>query len=179
MSKSLYVGNLPYSVTENDLRELFGEYEPVAVRVIGDKGFGFVDVPDEKAADAINAINGKEIGGRQIVVNEARPKTDTRRRWRRSRRLWRRRRSRWRRRRPGRLRWRWWRRPSLVEQSGGQQLTCEQCNEPFVYSDAERARDERAGYPLPRACPACVQQRRSAGAAKRAAKRPRRHGFRR
>jgi cold-inducible RNA-binding protein len=43
--KSLYVGNLPYSVTENELRELFAEFEPVSVRLIGDKGFGFVDVP--------------------------------------------------------------------------------------------------------------------------------------
>jgi len=76
MSKSLYVGNLPYSVTENDLRDLFAEFEPIAVRVIGDKGFGFVDVPDEKAADAIAATNGRDLGGRQIVVNEARPRAD-------------------------------------------------------------------------------------------------------
>jgi len=76
MAKSLYVGNLPYSMTEESLRELFAAYEPIAVRVIGDKGFGFVDVPDERAADAIAAVNGKEVGGRQIVVNEARPKSD-------------------------------------------------------------------------------------------------------
>ncbi len=76
MAKSLYVGNLPYSVTENELRDLFAAFDPIGVRVIGDKGFGFVDVPDEKAADAIAAVNGREIGGRQLVVNEARPKTD-------------------------------------------------------------------------------------------------------
>jgi cold-inducible RNA-binding protein len=74
--KSLYVGNLPYSVTENELRELFAEFEPVSVRLIGDKGFGFVDVPEEKAADAIAAVNGREIGGRQLTVNEARPRTE-------------------------------------------------------------------------------------------------------
>ncbi len=76
MAKSLYVGNLPYSATENDLRDLFAAFEPVAVRIIGDKGFGFVDVPDEKAADAIAAVNGKDMGGRQLVVNEARPRTE-------------------------------------------------------------------------------------------------------
>ena len=76
MAKSLYVGNLPYSVSENDLKDLFSEFDPISVRLIGDKGFGFVDVPDEKAADAIAAVNGREIGGRQIVVNEARPRPE-------------------------------------------------------------------------------------------------------
>lgn len=76
MAKSLYVGNLPYSVTENDLKEMFAEFEPAGVRVIGDKGFGFVDVPDERAADAIAAMNGKDIGGRQLTVSEARPKRE-------------------------------------------------------------------------------------------------------
>ncbi len=76
MAKSLYVGNLPYSVSENDLKDLFSAYDPISVRLIGDKGFGFVDVPDEKAADAIAAVNGREVGGRQIVVNEARPRTE-------------------------------------------------------------------------------------------------------
>ena len=77
-SKSLYVGNLSYSVTENALRELFAEYEPTEVRMIGDKGFGFVDVPEEKAADAIAAMNGREIEGRAITVNEARPRAERR-----------------------------------------------------------------------------------------------------
>ena len=77
-SKSLYVGNLSYSVTENTLRELFAEYEPTEVRLIGDKGFGFVDVPEEKAADAIAAMNGREIEGRAITVNEARPRGERR-----------------------------------------------------------------------------------------------------
>jgi len=75
-SKSLYVGNLSYSVTESALRELFAEYEPTEVRMIGDKGFGFVDVPAEKAADAIAAMNGKDVGGRAIIVNEARPRAE-------------------------------------------------------------------------------------------------------
>ena len=75
-NKSLYVGNLPYSMTEADLRNLFAEFQPAEVRLIGDKGFGFVDVPEDQAAAAIAATNGKEINGRQINVNEARPKSD-------------------------------------------------------------------------------------------------------
>ena len=75
-SKSLYVGNLSYSATESSLRELFAEYEPSGVRLIGDKGFGFVDVPEEKAADAIAAMNGREVDGRAITVSEARPKRE-------------------------------------------------------------------------------------------------------
>ena len=73
-SKSLYVGNLSYSATEATLRELFAAYEPTEVRLISDKGFGFVDVPAEKAADAIAALNGREIDGRALTVNEARPR---------------------------------------------------------------------------------------------------------
>jgi RNA recognition motif-containing protein len=75
-SKSLYVGNLSYSVTESALRELFAAYEPTEARLIPDKGFGFVDVPEEKAADAIAAMNGREVEGRAISVSEARPKRE-------------------------------------------------------------------------------------------------------
>jgi RNA recognition motif-containing protein len=75
-TKSLYVGNLSYSVTETSLRELFAEYEPTEARLIADKGFGFVDVPEEKAADAIAAMNGREVDGRAINVSEARPRRE-------------------------------------------------------------------------------------------------------
>ncbi|MCE5324204.1 RNA-binding protein [bacterium] len=76
-NKSLYVGNMSYSTTENDLRTLFEPYGPIAeVRVIGNKGFGFVEIPEENMAAAIEATNGKELGGRTLTVNEARPKTD-------------------------------------------------------------------------------------------------------
>jgi RNA recognition motif-containing protein len=75
-SKSLYVGNLSYSTTESGLRELFAEYEPTEVRLIPDKGFGFVDVPEEKAAEAIAALNGREVDGRALTVNEARPRSE-------------------------------------------------------------------------------------------------------
>jgi len=75
-NKSLYVGNLSYSTTETDLKTLFADFQPTEVRLIGDKGFGFVDVPEEQAAAAIAATNGKEIGGRQLTVNEARPRSE-------------------------------------------------------------------------------------------------------
>jgi RNA recognition motif-containing protein len=76
-TKSLYVGNLPYGVTEEDLRELFGEFGPVeGARVIEGKGFGFVDVPEERAADAIAGMNGRDYQGRALRVDEARPRRE-------------------------------------------------------------------------------------------------------
>jgi len=72
--KSLYVGNLSYQSSEEDVRELFAAYQPGEVRIIPEKGFGFVDVPEEKAAEAIAATNGVNFGGRNIIVNEARPR---------------------------------------------------------------------------------------------------------
>jgi len=76
-NKSLYVGNMAYSTTESEIRDLFEPFGPIAdVRIIGDKGFGFVEIPEENMAAAIEATNGKEVGGRTLTVNEARPKTD-------------------------------------------------------------------------------------------------------
>ena len=76
-NKSLYVGNMPYSASETDIRDMFEPYGPVAeVRIIGDKGFGFVEIPEENMQAAIDATNGKELGGRTLTVNEARPKTE-------------------------------------------------------------------------------------------------------
>ena len=72
--KSLYVGNLSYQSTEQDVRDLFAAYDPGEIRIIPEKGFGFVDVPEEKAAEAIAATNGVNLGGRNIIVNEARPR---------------------------------------------------------------------------------------------------------
>lgn len=81
MSKKLYVGGLPYSVTETQLRELFEPFGGLeSVTIISDKfsgrskGFGFVEFESGEAADkAIAEVNGKEIEGRTLVVNEARP----------------------------------------------------------------------------------------------------------
>ena len=76
-NKTLYVGNLPYSSTEEEVREMFASYGPVGdVRIIGSKGFGFVEVPEENMAAAIEAINDQEMGGRRLTVNEARPRPE-------------------------------------------------------------------------------------------------------
>lgn len=76
-SKSLYVGNLPYTSTEDDLREYFGQWGPVTeVRIVQGRGFGFVDIPEENSADAIEQTNGKEFQGRALNVSEAKPKTE-------------------------------------------------------------------------------------------------------
>jgi RNA recognition motif-containing protein len=80
----IYVGNLPYSVTEEDLREVFGEYgELASAEVIQDKfsgqskGFGFVDMPNNSEADAaIRALNEAVVKGRKLTVNEARPRAE-------------------------------------------------------------------------------------------------------
>lgn len=82
--KKLYVGNLPYTVTSDELKSMFSEYgELVDAVVITDrdtrrsKGFGFVEFADEEAAKkAIEAMNEKEIDGRKLVVNVARPARD-------------------------------------------------------------------------------------------------------
>ena len=76
-NKSLYVGNLPYRTTEDELRDMFDQYGPIGeIRVIENKGFGFVDIPEENVEAAIEGTNGKELGGRTLTVNEARPRTE-------------------------------------------------------------------------------------------------------
>jgi RNA recognition motif-containing protein len=80
----LYVGNLSYNTTEDELRETFGAYgNPDSVKIITDrdtgrsKGFGFVEFSDDQAAKAaMSALNGREIGGRTLTVNEARPREE-------------------------------------------------------------------------------------------------------
>ncbi|MBK1723494.1 RNA recognition motif domain-containing protein [Thiocystis violacea] len=80
----IYVGNLPYSVTDDDLRDLFGEFgELASAEVIKDKfsgqskGFGFVEMPSNSEADAaIKALNEAEMKGRKLTVNEARPRAE-------------------------------------------------------------------------------------------------------
>ena len=81
MSNKLYVGGLPYSVTEGRLEELFAQHGSVqSARVIADKftgqsrGFGFVEMASsEEAQKAMEALNGTQLEGRTLVVNEARP----------------------------------------------------------------------------------------------------------
>jgi RNA recognition motif-containing protein len=84
MSKKLYVGNLAYSVGNSELEEMFAAYGSVqSAQVIMDrdtgrsKGFGFVEMEsDQEARAAISALNGKELEGRTLTVNEARPRED-------------------------------------------------------------------------------------------------------
>ena len=73
--KKLYVGNFKYNTTEDQLRELFGEHgEVVKVDIIGDKGFGFVEMADSDGAEkAKEALNETDLDGRTLRVDEARP----------------------------------------------------------------------------------------------------------
>ncbi len=80
LSKKIYVGNLSFEATEEQVRELFGQHGTVeSVALINDRdtgrfrGFGFVEMEDAAAADAIKALDGKEVDGRALRVNEARP----------------------------------------------------------------------------------------------------------
>lgn len=80
----IYVGNMPYSTSSEELEQLFGQYGSVGeANVIMDretgrsKGFGFVDMPnDAEANEAINALNSSQLSGRTLRVSEARPRTD-------------------------------------------------------------------------------------------------------
>ena len=80
---NIFVGNLPFSTTEGDLRQLFAEYGTVeSAAVITDRdtgrsrGFGFVELaPDARAADALRDLDGTELNGRAIKVNEAKPRS--------------------------------------------------------------------------------------------------------
>ncbi len=79
MSVTLYVGNISYTMKEDDLKKAFGQYgEVVSVKIIIDKrtgkskGYGFVEMGSDEAADeALKGINGKELAGRSVKVNKA------------------------------------------------------------------------------------------------------------
>jgi RNA recognition motif-containing protein len=79
MAKKIYVGNMSYNTTEEDLRDLFAQYGTVlSATIIFDretrrpKGFGFVEMEEDNAAEAaISQLNGQEVGGRNLRVNEA------------------------------------------------------------------------------------------------------------
>ncbi len=73
-TKTLYVGNLPYSCTEEQLREHFSAYNSTNARIIEGRGFGFVDIDAEHLEAAVSEKNQAEFGGRRLTVNEAQPK---------------------------------------------------------------------------------------------------------
>ncbi len=84
MALRIYVGNLPYSMSENELSDLFGEHGAVTdVHMVTDRatgrprGFGFVTMAnDNEGQTAIEQLNGQEVGGRTLTVNEARPREE-------------------------------------------------------------------------------------------------------
>ena len=84
---NIYIGNLPYSSTEDDLKKAFSEFGEVSSAVIiidkssgRSKGFGFIEMPDDKAAqEAISSFNGQNFQGRTVKVNQAQPRANRRR----------------------------------------------------------------------------------------------------
>ena len=84
---NIYVGNLPFNATAQDLETLFGEYGTVeSAAIINDRetgrsrGFGFVEMPNEEGAKAISELDGHDYNGRALKVNEARPREERPRR---------------------------------------------------------------------------------------------------
>ncbi len=81
MAKSIYIGNLPWSATEDQVQALFAEFGDVqSVKLINDRetgrarGFGFVEMDDNAASSAIEALDNSSFGGRTLRVNEAKPR---------------------------------------------------------------------------------------------------------
>lgn len=88
MVKSIYVGNLPFSASDTEIRDLFGQYGDVqSVKLINDRetgrfrGFGFVEMNEAEAGEAIRALNGADMGGRALKVNLAQEKPQRQNRW--------------------------------------------------------------------------------------------------
>ena len=88
MATSIYVGNLPWSATQEGVESLFSPYgEVLSVKLVSDRetgrarGFGFVEMEDGDAINAIAALDGKEFDGRALRVNKAEPKKPAPRRW--------------------------------------------------------------------------------------------------
>jgi RNA recognition motif-containing protein len=85
VSKNIYVGNLPWSVDDSELSDLFGRHgQVISAKVILDsdtgrsRGFGFVEMDDAEADEAISALNGYELGGRALRVNQAQERKERR-----------------------------------------------------------------------------------------------------
>jgi len=80
--KTIYVGNLPFNISEDEIRELFAQHGDVqSVKLITDRetgrprGFGFIEMEDDAAQSAISALDGTDFGGRTLRVNEARDRS--------------------------------------------------------------------------------------------------------
>lgn len=88
MAKNIYVGNIAWSASEQDLRDAFAQYgEVISAKIISDRetgrsrGFGFVEMDDSAAEEAIRELDGKDLMGRPLKVNEARPRQPREKRW--------------------------------------------------------------------------------------------------
>ena len=88
MATSIYIGNLPWSATQEGVESLFSPYgEVLSVKLVSDRetgrarGFGFVEMEDADAINAIAALDGKEFEGRALRINKAEPKKPAPRRW--------------------------------------------------------------------------------------------------
>lgn len=77
-TKTLYVGNLPYSATESQITEHFSSYGATNARIIEGRGFGFVDIDGDKLEAAVAEKHEVEMGGRRLTVNESRPRENNR-----------------------------------------------------------------------------------------------------
>ncbi len=83
MPKTIYVGNIPWSASEDELKAFFSDFgQIISARIITEratgrsKGYGFIEVADEDAEQVVEQVNGKEMGGRKLVVNEAKPRPE-------------------------------------------------------------------------------------------------------
>lgn len=75
-TKRLFIGNLAYSATEEEVLMHFGDYQPSNARVMADRGIAFIDIAEDQLAAAIEAMDGSVLKGRPIKVDEARPRED-------------------------------------------------------------------------------------------------------
>ena len=82
MTKRLFVGNLSWNLSAEDLEQAFQQWGGTGASIASDRdtgrsrGFGFIEVPEDQVNAAVQAMNGKELGGRALTVNEARPRED-------------------------------------------------------------------------------------------------------
>lgn len=75
-NKTLYVGNLPYSADQSTLMSYFAAYSPSNARIVEGRGFGFIDISDDQLETAIAEKHGTMLNGRELTVNEARPREE-------------------------------------------------------------------------------------------------------
>lgn len=74
--KRLFIGNLNYSTTDNELLMHFGDYQPSNPRIMGDRGFAFLDIAEDQLEACVETMDNSTLKGRQIRVSEARPRED-------------------------------------------------------------------------------------------------------